>query len=37
MQAQQIKKLFSAVVRRYDFLNSLLSHRLDKSWRWETK
>ncbi|RKU30904.1 bifunctional demethylmenaquinone methyltransferase/2-methoxy-6-polyprenyl-1,4-benzoquinol methylase UbiE [Candidatus Poribacteria bacterium] len=36
MQAHQIKKLFSAVARRYDFLNSLLSLRLDKSWRRET-
>lgn len=36
MQAHQIKRLFSAVARRYDFLNSLLSLRLDKSWRRET-
>lgn len=36
MQAYRIKKLFSAVARHYDFLNSLLSLRLDGMWRRET-
>ncbi|MXV77030.1 methyltransferase domain-containing protein [Candidatus Poribacteria bacterium] len=36
MQAHRIKKLFSAVARHYDFLNSLLSLRLDGMWRRET-
>lgn len=36
MQANRIKKLFSAVARHYDFLNSLLSLRLDGTWRRET-
>lgn len=36
MQADQIKNLFSAVARYYDFLNSLLSLRRDRSWRRET-
>ena len=36
MQADRIKKLFSAVARHYDFLNSLLSLRRDRSWRRET-
>ena len=36
MQADQIKNLFSAVARHYDFLNSLLSLRRDRSWRRET-
>ena len=36
MQAHRIKKLFSAVARHYDFLNSLLSMRLDGMWRRET-
>ena len=36
MQADRIKNLFSAVARHYDFLNSLLSLRRDRSWRRET-
>lgn len=36
MQAQRIKNLFSAVAKHYDFLNSLLSLRLDGMWRRET-
>ncbi len=36
MQANGIKKLFSAIARHYDFLNSLLSLRFDGVWRRET-
>lgn len=36
MQAQRIKKLFSAIAKHYDFLNSLLSLRFDRTWRRET-
>lgn len=36
MQAHRIKNLFSAIARYYDFLNSLLSLRRDRSWRRET-
>ena len=36
MQAHRIKNLFSKVARHYDFLNSLLSLRLDGMWRRET-
>ena len=36
MQAHRIKNLFAAVARHYDFLNSLLSLRRDRSWRRET-
>ena len=36
MQADRIKNLFAAVARHYDFLNSLLSLRRDRSWRRET-
>ena len=36
MQAHRIKNLFSAIARYYDFLNSLLSLKRDKSWRRET-
>ncbi len=35
-QAHRIKNLFAAVARHYDFLNSLLSLRRDRSWRRET-
>ena len=33
---KKIQNLFSAIARYYDFLNSLLSLRRDKSWRRET-
>jgi demethylmenaquinone methyltransferase/2-methoxy-6-polyprenyl-1,4-benzoquinol methylase len=36
MQAHRIKNLFSAVAKHYDFLNSLLSLRMDSMWRRET-
>lgn len=36
MQAHRIRNLFAAIARYYDFLNSLLSLRRDKSWRRET-
>ena len=36
MQAHRIKNLFSVIARHYDFLNSLLSLRRDRSWRRET-
>lgn len=36
MQAHRIRNLFAAVARHYDFLNSLLSLRRDRSWRRET-
>ena len=36
MQAHRIRNLFSAIARYYDFLNSLLSLRRDRSWRRET-
>ena len=36
MQAHQIKNLFSVIARHYDFLNSLLSLKRDKSWRQAT-
>lgn len=36
MHEHRIKNLFAAVARRYDFLNSLLSLSLDRSWRRET-
>ena len=36
MQAQRIKNLFSVIARHYDFLNSLLSLKRDKTWRQET-
>lgn len=36
MQAHRIKNLFSVIARHYDFLNSLLSLKRDKSWRHET-
>ncbi len=36
MQAHQIRNLFSAIARYYDFLNSLLSLKRDKMWRHET-
>ncbi len=36
MQAHRIRNLFAAIARYYDFLNSLLSLRRDRSWRRET-
>ena len=36
MSDKRIQNLFSAVARHYDFLNSLLSLRRDRSWRRET-
>ena len=36
MSDKKIQNLFSAVARHYDFLNSLLSLRRDRSWRRET-
>ncbi len=36
MNDKRIQNLFSAVARHYDFLNSLLSLRRDRSWRRET-
>ena len=36
MQAHRIKNLFSVIARHYDFLNSLLSLKRDKTWRQET-
>ncbi len=36
MSDKKIQTLFSAVARHYDFLNSLLSLRRDRSWRRET-
>ena len=36
MQADRIKNLFSVIARHYDFLNTLLSLKRDKSWRHET-
>ncbi len=36
MQADRIKNLFSVIARHYDFLNTLLSLKRDKSWRRET-
>lgn len=36
MHAHRIKNLFSVIARHYDFLNSLLSLRRDRSWRRET-
>ncbi|MCY3552995.1 MAG: class I SAM-dependent methyltransferase [Candidatus Poribacteria bacterium] len=36
MQAHRIKNLFSVIARHYDFLNSLLSLKRDRSWRHET-
>ena len=36
MNDKRIQNLFSAVARQYDFLNSLLSLRRDRSWRRET-
>ncbi len=36
MSNKKIQNLFSAVARHYDFLNSLLSLRRDRSWRRET-
>ena len=36
MQAHRIKNLFAVIARHYDFLNSLLSLRRDRSWRRET-
>ena len=36
MQADRIKNLFSIIARHYDFLNTLLSLKRDKSWRRET-
>lgn len=32
-QAAQIQRMFSAIAPRYDFLNHLLSLRIDKRWR----
>ena len=36
MQAHRVKNLFSVIARHYDFLNTLLSLKRDKSWRRET-
>ena len=36
MQAHRVKNLFSVIARHYDFLNTLLSLKRDKSWRHET-
>lgn len=36
MHAQQIKRLFSLIARRYDLLNTLLSFGGDTAWRRET-
>ncbi|MDE0010711.1 MAG: bifunctional demethylmenaquinone methyltransferase/2-methoxy-6-polyprenyl-1,4-benzoquinol methylase UbiE [Candidatus Poribacteria bacterium] len=36
MSDKKIQNLFSTVARHYDFLNSLLSLRRDRSWRRET-
>ncbi len=36
MSDKRIQNLFAAVARHYDFLNSLLSLRRDRSWRRET-
>ncbi len=34
--AHRVKNLFSVIARHYDFLNTLLSLRRDRSWRHET-